>query len=261
MAFDGAAALLVVEALLAGATARAGGAALDGKDLAALLKGTQAADINNIEIITNPSAKYDAAGNAGIINIRLKKNKSLGTNGNISLDAMYGETPKGGMNLSLNHRAQKLNVFGTYNNHYGDWHNEQYFYRIQNGETFDQGTKNFNESRWNSARVGADWYLNDRHTVGLLVNGNYDPGNWNSSSRALIGLDSVPGSLTSILDATNRVDGDRRDVNANINYRFADTSGHSLNFDFDRGQYRIRGSSYQPNYYRSPDGAYPVPVT
>ena len=50
---------------------------LDGKDLAALLKGTQAADINNIEIITNPSAKYDAAGNAGIINIKLKKNKAL----------------------------------------------------------------------------------------------------------------------------------------------------------------------------------------
>ena len=58
---------------------------LSGKDLAATLKGLQAADIATIEIISNPSAKYDAAGNAGIINIRLKKNKAFGTNGNVGI--------------------------------------------------------------------------------------------------------------------------------------------------------------------------------
>lgn len=81
---------------------------LDGKELASLLKGTQASDIANIEIISNPSAKYDAAGNAGIINIRMKKNKAFGTNGNVGLEGIYGETFKAGGNVSLNHRAKKI---------------------------------------------------------------------------------------------------------------------------------------------------------
>lgn len=227
---------------------------LDGKDLAALLKGTQAADVANIEIISNPSAKYDASGNAGIINIKLKKNKSLGTNGNFSIDAIYGITPKIGSSISLNHRNKKLSLFGTYNNHFGNWHNTNTFYREQSGLVFDQETEQYNESRWNSARIGADWFINDKHTVGALVNGNYDPGDWHSTSIAKIGNQQVSESLDSLLDASNDMEGDRRDLNLNLNYRFADTSGHSFNFDIDRGQYRIRGASYQPNYYLKPDG-------
>jgi len=227
---------------------------LDGKDLAALLKGTQAADIANIEVITNPSAKYDAAGNAGIINIKLKKNKALGTNGNVGLDATMGETPKGGMNFSLNHRAERFNLFGSYNNHYGDWHNTNAFYREQNGLVFDQKTTQYSESRWNSARVGADFFINSKHTVGVLVNSNYDPGNWHSQGDTKIGRIEAPGSVDSLLQATNDIQNNRFDYNGNLNYRFSDTSGHSLNIDFDRGSYRIRGESFQPNYYRTANG-------
>lgn len=228
---------------------------LDGKDLAALLKGTQAADIANIEVITNPSAKYDASGNAGIINIKLKKNKALGTNGNVGVEGISGKTVKGGMNLSLNHRAEHFNVFGSYNNHYGNWHNSNSFYRKQNGLVFDQKTTQYNESRWNSARVGADWYLNSKHTIGVLFNSNYDPGNWHTQGTTQIGRTEAPGAVDSLLIATNDIDGKRFDYNGNLNYRFADTSGHSLNIDLDRGSYRIRGKSYQPNYYRSSNGA------
>lgn len=226
---------------------------LSGKDLAATLKGLQAADIATIEIISNPSAKYDAAGNAGIINIRLKKNKAFGTNGNVGIEGIYGETPKGGLNLSLNNRGKKLSTFGSYNNHYGDWHNDQSFVREQNGQLFDQHATQTNESRNNRLRVGADWFANDKHTFGVLLNGSYDPGNWKGASLAKI---SPAGSSTveSLLDAGNTIDQDRRDLNANLNYRFADTSGHSLNLDFDRGFYRIRGESYQPNIYKSADG-------
>lgn len=226
---------------------------LDGKDLSALLKGTQAADIANIEIISNPSAKYDASGNAGIINIKLKRNKSLGTNGNVGAEAIYGESLKGGMNLSLNNRTKKFNVFGSYNNHYGDWHNEQNFYRKQSGQFFDQSAKAYNTSKWNSARVGADWFINDKHTVGVLVNGNLDNGSWHNNSRTKIGSLDNENQVNSILVATNDIPGKRRDLNTNINYRFQDTSGHSLNVDLDRGFYRIQGNSFQPNYYLSPD--------
>ena len=227
---------------------------LDGKDLAALLKGTQAADINNIEIISNPSAKYDASGNAGIINIRLKKNRALGTNGNFGVEGIYGKSLKGGVNLSLNHRAKSVNIFGTYNNHYGNWHNSNNFIREQNGSVFDQAAKSYNISRWNSARVGADWMINDKNTVGILVNGNYNPGDWISESQAKISEIANREKIDSLLIASNTSKGNNLDFNGNLNYRFADTSGHSLNIDFDRGNYRLRNESYQPNYYRAADG-------
>ncbi len=229
---------------------------LDGKDLAALLKNTQASDIDNIEIISNPSAKYDASGNAGIINIRLKRNKSMGTNGSVNLDGTYGKTPKGGLSLSLNNRSKKFSTFGSYNNHYGRWHNEQNFVREQNGSYFDQKAKSYNTNRWNSFRVGTDYFLNDRHTVGVLVNANIDNGDWNNRSSTKIGSLANPSEVTSNLEATNTVPGHRYDLNLNANYRYADTSGHSLNIDLDGGGYRIDGRSYQPNNYSSPTSAF-----
>lgn len=227
---------------------------LSGKDLAAQLKGLQAADIAGIEIISNPSAKYDAAGNAGIINIKLRKNKALGTNGNFGLEGAYGETPKGGLNVSLNHRGKDLSLFGSYNNHYGRWHNEQNFLREQNDLRFDQSAKSYFMSRWNSARLGADWNINSKHTVGVLVNGNLNLADWHSNSQTKIGRLETAGSIDSLLDARNDIEDHRKDLNANFNYRYADTTGHSLNFDLDRGAYRIRGNSLQPNFYRSADG-------
>ena len=88
---------------------------LSGADLSAYLKTLQSAQIEAIEIITNPSAKYDAAGNAGIINIKLKKNKSFGTNGSVSAGYAIGVYPKYNGGISLNHRNKKVNVFGNYN--------------------------------------------------------------------------------------------------------------------------------------------------
>lgn len=227
---------------------------LSGKDLAAQLKGLQASDIAGIEIISNPSAKYDAAGNAGIINIKLRKNKALGTNGNFGLEGAYGETPKGGLNLSLNNRGKNLNLFGSYNNHYGRWHNDQNFLRQQNGLSFDQQAKSYFMSRWNSARLGADWNINAKHTVGVLVNGSMNLAGWHSTSLTAIGRQETPGAVDSLLEARNDIDDHRKDLNTNLNYRYADTAGHSLNIDLDRGAYRIRGNSLQPNYYRAPDG-------
>ncbi len=227
---------------------------LDGKDLAALLKGTQAADINNIEIISNPSAKYDASGNAGIINIKLKKNRSLGTNGNFNMEGIYGKSLKGGGGLSLNHRGKGFNSFGSYNTNYGDWHNDNDFIREQNGSVFDQKAKQVYSAKWNSARIGTDWFINDKHTVGVLFNGNLNGADWRADSKADISQIANRQQIDSVLIASNFSDGDNYDYNANINYRFADTSGHSLNIDFDRGVYRLRNQSFQPNYYRAADG-------
>src|SRR5690242_14994508 len=88
---------------------------LSGSDLATYLKSIQSSQIEAIEIITNPSAKYEAEGNAGIINIRLKKNKSYGTNGSINAGYNIGIYPKYNAGISFNHRDKRINLFGNYN--------------------------------------------------------------------------------------------------------------------------------------------------
>lgn len=85
---------------------------LSQQDLIALLRTMWSDNIATIELITNPGARYDAVGNSGIINIRLKKDTNLGTNGTLSVAGGLGRFDRGSLNL--NHRTQKLNLFGNY---------------------------------------------------------------------------------------------------------------------------------------------------
>lgn len=98
---------------------------LDGKptyltssDLANLLKGIPAASIDKLEIMTNPSVRYDAAGNAGIINIQLKKETHPGTNGTVTLGYGQGKYPKANAGFSINNRGGQTNIFFSYNYSY-----------------------------------------------------------------------------------------------------------------------------------------------
>ena len=86
---------------------------MSGTDLANFLRGIPSSAIDKIELISNPSAKYDAAGSA-IINIRLKKDTRLGTNGTVTTSYGQGIYPKAGAGISLNHRNKKVNMFGSY---------------------------------------------------------------------------------------------------------------------------------------------------
>ena len=85
------------------------------EEVVKMLETMPASSIESIEIMLNPSAKYDAAGNAGIINIRLKKNENLGVNGNATLGLGQGKYPKANGGLRLNYRQEKFNLFGNYN--------------------------------------------------------------------------------------------------------------------------------------------------
>ena len=87
---------------------------MSGTDLANYLRGIPSSAIDKIELISNPSAKYDAVGSA-IINIRLKKDTRLGTNGTATVNYGQGIYPKAGAGISLNHRNKKVNIFGSYN--------------------------------------------------------------------------------------------------------------------------------------------------
>ena len=88
---------------------------MTGTDLANYLRGLPSDAIDRIDIITNPSAKYDAAGNSGIIDIHMKKDQRLGANGSITAGYGQGVYPKANAGLNFNYRNKKVNVFGSYN--------------------------------------------------------------------------------------------------------------------------------------------------
>ncbi len=224
---------------------------LSGKDLSDYLKTIQSSSIESIELITNPSAKYEAAGNAGIINIKLKKNKSFGTNGSINAGYNIGTYPKYNGGFSLNHRDAHINAFGNYS--YNDNKNESYInlYRTQLDTLFDQkGTVTF-RNKTHNFKAGLDYFLNKKTTVGVMVNGNISNNSISNYSRTPISY--IPdGELNKILVADNSSKIKRDNINANLNYRYADTSGHELNMDADYGWYRIRSNQLQPNYYYDP---------
>jgi iron complex outermembrane receptor protein len=219
-----------------------------GTDLAAYLKSVQSSDIESIEMIENPSAKFDASGNAGIINIRFKKNKKFGTNGSTSLGYNQGIYSTYNGNVSLNYRNKKINVFSNISANKGISENWNNFYRLQSDSIYDQKATNKSINKGGNIKAGADYFINDKNTIGFMVNSNFNNREMTSDGQTFISAQSTK-LPTQILKAGNRIPSDRSNSNINLNYRYSDTSGRELNIDADRGIFRHRGNSMQPNYY------------
>jgi hypothetical protein len=227
---------------------------LSGTDLSSYLKSLQSAQIESIEIITNPSAKYDAAGNAGIINIRLKKNKAFGTNGSVNAGYNQGIYPKYNTGLSLNHRNKGINIFGNYNYNHNKSKMNFKLYRDLIDSIFDQKNIFLNESDGHGFKAGLDYFINNKNTFGVLINGNIVDMESKTDSRTTI-MYKPTKTTDRLLFANNSSVAERNNMNFNLNYRYADTSGRELNLDADYGLFRIRNNQLQPNYYYSSDGS------
>lgn len=221
-------------------------------DLAAYLRSINSNDIEAIEMIANPSAKYDASGNAGIVNIRLKKNKKYGTNGNASLGLVQGYTPKGNGSLNLNYRDKNVNLFGNVGGNIGIYENGMTLDRTQLDTLYKQRSTNLSENNSFNVKAGADFFLSKTKTLGVMANVNHSVNTFSSNSETPIYY-APTGEFVKNLRAFNSIPGDRTNANFNVNYRFADTAGRELNIDADYGLFRGQGRSLQPNYYLGAD--------
>jgi iron complex outermembrane recepter protein len=226
---------------------------LSGQDLANYLKTLQSSQIEAIEIITNPSAKYEAAGNAGIINIKLKKNKSFGTNGSVNAGYNIGSFPKYNGGLALNHRNARINIFGNYNYNYGDNANRFTLRKEQFDTLFLQTNKLNFKNNSHSFKTGLDYFINNKSTIGAIVNGTLAKNDISSSGPMTITY-MPTNTLDRILVAQSNNDTKRDNINTNLNYRYAVTGGTELNIDADYGFFKIRSNQYQPNTYYAPNG-------
>jgi iron complex outermembrane receptor protein len=226
---------------------------LGGQDLSNYLKSLNSAQIESIEIISNPSAKYEAAGNAGIINIKLKKNKTLGTNGSVNGGWNIGTYAKYNAGINLNYRNKKINIYGNYGYNKGKMESGISIYRTVADSLFDQkGVITMNNESHNF-KGGLDYFINKKNTVGIMVNGNLsDPG---MSNNAATPISYIPtGIVSRILVANNTSLMKRNNVNFNANYSYTGTNGKSLTVNADHGTYNINSNQFQPNYYYDATG-------
>lgn len=227
-------------------------------ELADYLKSVQSTDVEAIELISNPSSKYDAEGTAGIINIKMKKNKNFGTNGSLTAGYAIGKHPKYNTALSLNNRTRKYNVFSNYSNSWGDRQNEFYFYREQNPYIFDQSSISVRNGLSHNYKAGIDYTANKKHGMGLMVNGNYSDTEGESTNRNYISNFDNKYATDSILKSDQTFRGIRNNFNLNLNHHFIDTLGHELTTDFDFGIFDGKRDSYIPNVYTLPDAETPL---
>lgn len=226
---------------------------LGGQDLANYLKTLQSSQIESIELITNPSARYEAAGNAGIINIKLKKNKALGTNGSANAGWSIGTYAKYNAGLSLNYRDSKVNLFGNYSFNTGLNEQNLSLKRSVLDSLFDQNSLIHVNSTSHNVKVGMDYYIDKKSILGVMVNGSFVDFNANTWSSTPISY--IPTGVTNrVLVANNASNGVRNNLNENINYTFTNTNGNVFALNADHGNYHITGDQLQPNYYYNPGG-------
>ncbi|MDR2773263.1 MAG: outer membrane beta-barrel protein [Tannerella sp.] len=235
---------------------------LKGDQLNVLLSSTQGETIDRIEVITNPSSRYDAAGIGGIINIRTKKGLQYGINGSVNAGATQGT--QGKMNrenagMQLNYRNSAMNLFGNYSvNRTQDW---QYIRQVNtivtpDGEvTFDQHTSGKNRTAGirHQYRLGADFFLSPKSTLGILLNG-HDAG---KEKIRVTGETQITPAFEEIdhtaIDNLWVEELNGKQANVNFQQTFA-KSGQQLNVDADYARFNSHPSQQLTNSYYDTDG-------
>ena len=237
---------------------------LTSAQLATLLRSTDGATIQSIEIISNPSAKYDAAGNSGIINIKLKKNKQVGTNGTVIVGAGYGKYFKDNASLTLNHKEGNLNVFGTFSHNDNKRSQNINIKRVVTDSLghqtfFNQHTSFPQNSHNNSYRVGADYDISSKNTIGFVVSGYFNNETDNNDNTTYIGpnFTKVDSSLRTISNIAQKY----HNIAVNLNDSFKlDTSGQQLNIDLDYSKFNNNvDSRYYTDFFLA-DGSTQHPM-
>lgn len=232
---------------------------LNPSQLANYLKSLPSSAVEQLEIMTNPSAKYDAAGNSGIINIKTKKNKVKGFNGSLTLTETQGVYAKPGASLNMNYRTGKFNIFA--NAGYTYW---QGFQNLQITRTyldasnkavnsiFSQNTQmNFVNPEMN-LKVGLDYYLSNKTTLGFVVSGFRNLENVKSTST--INLMNPDHQVDSIVysPSTNNGKWKNGSVNLNLRHQF-DSGGTEITADLDYMNYTSSNDQYFNNITYDPD--------
>lgn len=231
------------------------------QEVVTMLRNTPSDNVEKIEIITNPSSKYDAAGNAGIINIQFKKNKNFGTNGNLTLGTGYQLQPggrgRGNGSLALNHRQGKTNVFGNYSGtRFTGTGGNDIFRRIPYNGTvtyFDQKSTRLNDGYNHNFKAGLDYAITKKTTLGVLATGFIED---QRQPNAITKTDILDANRTVtrrfVTGNSTKNRWDNLTLNTNVKHDF-NGKGRELTADADYVQYRGNSNNQLGTQYYTPD--------
>ncbi|HLI94379.1 MAG TPA: TonB-dependent receptor, partial [Puia sp.] len=217
---------------------------LSASQLAEYLRSLPASAIDQIELMTNPSAKYDASGNSGIINIKTKKNKLKGFNGNLNLTQTQGVYSKPSGSLNLNYRTGQLNFF--VNGGYSHWEGFQVL-QIQRkyldndpaqtvNSIFQQTTVMHFINPEGNLKFGLDYFVTPKTTIGFVVSGFANTETDKSGSN--IQLLSPSYAIDSLVYSPNTNHTSWKNGSANLNFKHSyDSAGRELTADIDYVRY------------------------
>jgi iron complex outermembrane recepter protein len=223
---------------------------LSATDLANMLRSISASSIDKIELITNPSAKFDAAGGAGIINIRLKKDERFGMNGSVNGSFGQGIYDKISSGINMNYRNNKINIFGGYN--YLD--KKDYLDITFNRTFFENGVLDGGSIQHSFLhrpflshllKAGLDYSPSKTTTIGFVVTGLYSQNNPNGTDNTDV-LDSTATQKVSSFRTTSESFRPKHSYTGNLNFRHdLDTSGQAVTADVNYAHY---GNNTHDNY-------------
>jgi hypothetical protein len=226
---------------------------LSGADLESYLRSLPASSIDQVEIMTNPPAKYDAAGGGGVINIRLKRTKSKGFNGAVNAAYTQGVYPKTNNSFNFNYRNGKVNTFATLSQNYftnfSDLTINRHFLKADGSRDYDflQHTYIKPSGLTFSAKVGVDYYASEKNTFGIVLTGVTRTGNRNNDNSSAI-LNAAY-QLDSTIIAHNTQDNSFKNSGVNLNFRRRiQKNGPEISADADYIRYST-GNNQQFNNY------------
>ncbi|RZN82176.1 MAG: TonB-dependent receptor [Winogradskyella sp.] len=203
---------------------------------AQLLKQLPSTSIKQIELITNPSAKYNPEGMSGIINIILHKNVNIGFNGNINVGLSYQIEPKFNSSIDANYRNGKLNFYGSYGNSISDNVNVGRLEQVQTNLIQDIDILNENDSHL--LKFGLDYYINDKNTISVFTNQNFFEGG------ALVKTTLTDTNNTSNGQLQNIIGDSKNDSQQyNFNYKYDIDEGHNIELEVDHNIFDQNGET------------------
>jgi hypothetical protein len=203
--------------------------------VAEMLSGMSSGNIEKIELITTPPASFDAGGNAGYINIVLKENNNIGTNGSFRITAGYGEGLISAADINFNHRKDKLNVYGdiSYSRIKGPFTVDAYNKISNSGNIYEKyrSLKRKDTTIQLNARLGVDYQINKRTIAGILLTGNKRHFTQSEHNQSLLLKNRTPDTLTTY---SNHELNDWTDfgINLNTNHNFDANTSLVLNLDY-----------------------------
>lgn len=233
---------------------------MTGLELTTYLKSLPGSVLSKIELISNPPSSFDAAGTAGIINIKLKRNKMQGFNGNMNVGGGYGRYEKVWGGTNLNYNIGKVSTYlrldaGHYNSY-----NRLTLNRTIGAEQYNQ--LNFWHPVTNSLNysTGADYFIDDKNTLGIMVKGYTAPEETKVNSNSVnYNAAGVKMGGTSMFNPQSNTE---KNHAFNLNYRLkTDTLGGELGFDADYVRYNnSRNETFTNNYLDANDQLIGTPI-